>query len=77
MKKRIIEILTELRPEFNFEKSENYISDGMLDSFDIVNLVTILDAEYGISIDGVDVLPENFSTADKIIKLLIKCGASK
>lgn len=76
MKEQIIKILTELRPEFDFtQEGVNFIEEGMLDSFDIVNLVSELDATYGISIDGVDILPENFSTVDAIVALLVKNGA--
>ena len=46
----------------------------MLDSFDVINLVTTLDEEFGISIDGTDVLPENFSSIDAIERLLKKNG---
>lgn len=76
MKEQIIKILTELRPEFDFnEEGINFIEEGMLDSFDMVNLVSELDAIYGISIDGVDILPENFASVDAIEKLLKKNGA--
>ncbi len=76
MKEQIIKILTELRPEFDFtQEGVNFIEEGMLDSFDMVNLVSELDATYGISIDGVDILPENFSTVDAIVALLVKNGA--
>ena len=46
----------------------------MLDSFDVINLVNELDSQFGISIDGVDVLPENFSSVDNIVSLLQKNG---
>lgn len=76
MKEQIIKILTELRPEFDFSpEGVDFIEEGMLDSFDIVNLVSELDATYGISIDGMDILPENFATVDAIAALLIKNGA--
>lgn len=76
MKEQIIKILTELRPEFDFtQEGVNFIEEGMLDSFDMVNLVSELDATYRISIDGVDILPENFSTVDAIVALLVKNGA--
>lgn len=75
MKEQIIKILTELRPEFDFSENIDFIEEGMLDSFDVVNLVTALDEKYGISIDGMDVLPENFSSVDKIAELLKKNGA--
>ena len=76
MKEQIIKILTELRPEFDFtQEGVNFIEEGMLDSFDMVNLVSELDSTYGISIDGVDILPENFSTVYAIVALLVKNGA--
>ena len=76
MKEQIIKILTELRPEFDFtQEGMNFIEEGMLDSFDMVNLVNDLDSTFGISIDGVDILPENFATVESIEQLLKKNGA--
>ena len=76
MKEQIIKILSELRPEFDFtQEGINFIEEGMLDSFDMVNLVNDLDSTFGISIDGVDILPENFGTVEAIEKLLKKSGA--
>jgi len=74
MEKTIIAILNELRPEFDFSESVNFIEEGMLDSFDVINLVNALDNEFGISIDGSDILPRNFSSVDGIIELLKKNG---
>ena len=75
MKEKILEILAELRPEFDFTANVNFIEEGMLDSFDVINLVSDLDSTFGISIDGVDIVPENFSTVDSIVALLKKNGA--
>lgn len=75
MREEIIKILAELRPEFDFNQEVDFIEKGMLDSFDIVSLVSELDATYGISIDGMDILPENFSSVESIERLLIKNGA--
>jgi acyl carrier protein len=74
MKQQLIEILTELRPEFDFSENVDFIETGMLDSFDIITLVNALDERFGISIDGVDVLPENFSSIENILELLKKNG---
>lgn len=75
MKEKIIEILTDLRPEFDFtQEGINFIEEGMLDSFDVVSLVDALDTEYNIVIDGIDIVPENFSSLDSIIELLKKNG---
>ena len=74
MKQKVINILQEIRPEFDFTKDVNFIEQGMLDSFDVVSLVTTLDEEFGISIDGIDILPENFASIDSIVALLTKNG---
>jgi acyl carrier protein len=75
-KDKIIEILTELRPEFDFSEQVDFIEEGMLDSFDIVSLVDELESQFNIKINGVDVIPENFSSVDSIIALLNKNGAA-
>jgi acyl carrier protein len=75
-KDKIIEILTDLRPEFDFSETVNFIEEGMLDSFDIVSLVDELESLFNIKINGVDVIPENFSSVDSIIALLNKNGAA-
>ncbi|MDB9720790.1 acyl carrier protein [Winogradskyella sp.] len=72
--KSVLKHLSQIKPEFNFLHSSNFVAEGLLDSFDVVHLVTILDTEYNISIDGIDIVPENFSTIASISKLLIKNG---
>ncbi|MCS2505644.1 hypothetical protein NXW48_07290 [Phocaeicola vulgatus] len=49
----------------------------MLDSFDVVCLVDALDTEFNIVIDGIDILPENFSTIESIEALLKKNGVTE
>ena len=78
MKEKIIKILTDIRPEFDFNQENiNFIEEGMLDSFDLVALVTELDETFSISIAGIDIVPENFSSVDKIESLLKKKNAAQ
>ncbi len=72
--KALPEILKEIRPEFDFATSSDFIADGMLDSFDMVTLVSTLDKTYGISIQGTDIVPENFQNLHTIEALLRRCG---
>jgi len=72
--KTVAEILQEIRPEFDFSASNDFMADGMLDSFDMVTLVSSLDKNYGISIQGTDIVPENFQNLETITGLLRKCG---
>ena len=72
MKERIMQILTEIRPEFDFSESTDYIEDGFLDSFDIVTVIDALEKEFQIIVDGIEVVPENFVTVDAIENLINK-----
>lgn len=73
MKEQIIEILTDLCPEFDFTQGGvNFIEEGMLDSFDLVALVTDLEQQFGVTINGVDVVPENFENVEAIEQLIIR-----
>ena len=72
----IKKILADIRPEFDFESSTDFIEDVYLDSFDLVTLVAELDETYGISIDGLDIIPENFMSVETIAEVVKKNGGS-
>lgn len=71
MRDKILKILTEIRPEFDFTQDVDFIEEGMLDSFDVVSLVDSIEDSFGISIPGDAVLPENFCSL-KAIEATIK-----
>lgn len=70
----IYAILKDLRPEFDFAESNDFVEDGFLDSFDIISLVSALEEKYAIKIDGLDVVPDNFCSVDAIVRLIRKSG---
>lgn len=72
MKEKILEMLENLQPAYDFKSSLNFIEDGLLDSFDIVQLVSDLETEFNTSISALDILPENFCSLDAIEKLVSK-----
>ena len=70
MKEQLMKILTELRPDVDFENETALVTDGILDSFDIVSLVGEINAEFDITV-GVDELePENFDTVAAMLDLI-------
>lgn len=70
----IYNILDEIKPECDFRTSEDYIEDGLLDSFDIVSLVSMLEEKFDIIVDGLDIVPEYFESAEAIADLVEKSG---
>lgn len=73
---KVLSILSQVRPEHDFAQSDDFFEDGLLDSFDLVTLVSELDSAYGISIDGMDIVPENFSNVGAIEALLTRSGVT-
>lgn len=67
-------LLTQIRPEIDFSQAGDFFEEGVLDSFDLVTLVSELDRAYGMSIDGLDIVPENFSSVANIEALLVRYG---
>lgn len=76
MNGKILEILKELQPTFDFEDGKNFVDAGYLDSFDIVQLVAELEEVFDISISALDIVPENFSTIHGIADLVVRCQKS-
>ena len=72
MRDELIEILEEIRPDVDFENEENLITDGILDSIDVVSLVGEIDEAFDVQIHVEDLIPDNFNSVDAIIALIEK-----
>ena len=72
MRNEILEILEELRPDVDFENETQLITDGILESFDIVSLVGELNDNFDVDIHVQDLLPENFNSVDAMVELVTK-----
>ncbi len=68
----LLGILKEIRPDVDFETETRLIDDSILDSFDIISIVGELNEHYDIEIDVEDLEPDNFNTAEAILKLVTK-----
>lgn len=73
---KILEMLKDIRPEYDFTASTDFIGDGLLDSFDMVTFVSELEDSFGIVIDGLDIVPENFATVETIVATVRKNGGN-
>ena len=70
MREQIIEILTEICPGVDFEQETSLIDDGLIDSLDIVAVVTDLMDTFGVQLGVDDLTPENFNSVDAICQLI-------
>ena len=70
MREQIIEILTEIGPGVDFEQETSLIDDGLIDSLDIVAVVTDLMDTFDVQLGVDDLTPENFNSVDAICQLI-------
>ena len=70
MKKQIIEILSEICPGIDFETETALINDGLIDSLDIVAVVTELMEAFDVELGVDDLTPENFNSVEAIEELI-------
>lgn len=69
---KILEILDEVRPDVDFENEKLLIDDGILDSFDIITIVSSFNDEFDVEIDVEDLEPYNFNTVEAMKELIEK-----
>ncbi len=69
---KLLEILGEIRPDIDFINEKNLINDGVLNSFDIIQVVIALNEAYNIDINVEDLESDNFNTADAMLQLVEK-----
>lgn len=70
MREKLLEVLADAKPGFEFEGTTGLIDEGYLDSFDIITLVTELNEKFDIDIPVEDIVAENFDSVDTILALI-------
>lgn len=66
----LLEILSGLHPEVDFETEEHLIDNVILDSFDIVTLISEIQDVFDVTIDARRIIPENFNSAKALYALI-------
>lgn len=68
----LMEILTELHPDVDYENCTTLIDDKILDSFDIITIISEVSAELDVAITAEYITPENFNSAKALWELIEK-----
>ena len=70
MKEKVLAVLQGVRKDIDFEHTVNLIDDDILDSFDIISIVSDLNETFDVDITADELEPENFNTLDAIVTLV-------
>ena len=68
----LLTILKNMHPEVDFTAEEDLIGEGILDSLDIVTLVTEINSTFDVQIPPEALIPENFMSANAIWELIVR-----
>ena len=70
MKDQIIDILSEIVDDVDFDTCTTLIDDGILSSLDIIQLIGALNDEFDISIPATEIVPANFNSVDAMTAMV-------
>lgn len=74
---KLLAILKDIRPDVDFEKETSLIDDGILDSFDVVSIISELDNEFDVQVRITELEPDNFNSVEAIWNLVQDLQAKK
>lgn len=70
IKSILLEILTELHPDEDFENCTTLVDSKVLDSFDIITLISEINEEFDVVISADKIVPENFNSVAALCELI-------
>ncbi len=68
----ILAILEELHADVDFASEEQLVDGKILDSFDLVTLVTELSEEFDVEITARDFVAENFNSVERLTAMIVR-----
>ncbi len=66
----LLKVLKDILPKVDFENGDNLVDNGILDSLDIVSIISELSSTYDIDIPSDEITPENFNNAASIKEMV-------
>lgn len=69
---QLLKLLQGIRPDVDFKNQKALIDDGILDSFDVVSIISEIDDEFNVQIKINELDPDNFNSIESIWNLVQK-----
>jgi len=66
----LIKILESIHPDVDYRANDKLIENKILDSFDIVTLISEINEAFDVAIPAEEIIPENFNSAEKLYELI-------
>lgn len=69
-KEKILNILEQINPEVDYENSEDFFEDELMDSMGIMTMITMIENTFSITIRPEDITADNFLNLSCIMNML-------
>jgi acyl carrier protein len=66
----LLDILNDLHPDIDFKNEDKLIDNMILDSFDIVTLISEIGDRFDVTITAENIIPDNFNSAKALYDLI-------
>ncbi|MBD5310875.1 MAG: acyl carrier protein [Bacteroides sp.] len=66
----LLNLLKDIRPDVDFENETELIDDGILDSMDVVSIISAIDDVFDVQIRITELDPENFNSVENLWALI-------
>ena len=67
---QLLEILNRMHPDVDFNEVDDLYDEGVLDSLDMVRLVTEISQTFDVSVPPEELIPENFVNVETIYAMI-------
>jgi acyl carrier protein len=68
----LLDILRDLHDDVDFETETGLVENGILNSLDIVTLITEINDRFDVMIPAEEIMPENFDSAEALWALITR-----
>ena len=65
-----LKLIKKIKPNVDFTKEQALVDDGLLESLDIISIISEVAEVYGVLIPSDEIIPENFNSAEAMYELI-------
>ena len=67
---KLYDLLSSCCPTVDFQNEKNLISDSLIDSIDLISIISDIEDEFNVNIDMENIVPENFNSVESMWRLI-------